>query len=149
MWQMGSFGDGTYYLMNPNSGLCLGVQNDQSAAGSALVISAPDGSGAHAWTIGAWGNGTYYLVNPNSGLYLGVQNDSTSAGALAVISAPDGSGAHEWTIVDPPGPGSAALAGGGTPSSAASSGGGKGACGLTGLETVLVLGLLAIRRRLR
>lgn len=146
MWQIGAFGDGTYYLMNPNSGLCLGVQNDGTAAGSPLVISAADGSGAHAWTIGQWADGNYYLINPQSGLYLGVQNDSTAVGALAVISSSDGSGAQEWTIVDPPGPGSAASSGGGAPSSAAGTGG-KGACGLTGLETVLVLGLLAIRRR--
>lgn len=153
IWQIGTFSDGTYFLMNPNSGLCLGVSNDSTAAGSPLVISAPDGSGAHAWAIGQWtsgpGAGTYYLINPQSGLYLGVQNDSTSVGALAVISAPDGSGAQGWTIVDPPGPGAASPSQAGAQAAGTPPGnsGGKAACGLTGLETVLILGLLALRKR--
>jgi hypothetical protein len=149
IWQFGQYSDGNHYLLNPNSNLFLGVTGDGTAAGSTLEVSLPDGSGAHAWTIGSWGNGTYYLQNVLSGLYLGVENDSTSVGGLAVISSPDGSGAHAWTIVDPPGPNAASLSSSGTVASGSSVGssGNHAACGLTGLETVFVLGLLALRRR--
>lgn len=159
IWQFGQFSSGEYYLVNPNSNLFLGVQNDQTAPGSPVVLSTPDGSGACSWTIGQWtsgaGAGTYYLQNVRSRLYLGVQNDSTAVGTLAVISSPDGSGATAWRIADPPGsPTSGGSPGAGSPSpgvspagSSVGSSGGKKSCGLTGLETVLVLGLLALRRR--
>lgn len=152
-WQLGQWtsgsGAGTYYLINANSGLYLGVQNDSTSDGAQVVQMSPDGSGACGWQIGLWPSGTgansYYLINDLSGLYLGVESDSTAAGALVVQGSPDGTGAHGWTFVDPPGPGTAA------PSSASSTSagvtGGKAACGLTGLETVFVLGLLALRGR--
>ncbi|HVR82749.1 MAG TPA: RICIN domain-containing protein [Planctomycetota bacterium] len=128
---------------NTNYTLTAMIQTSSPFSGGSLGVQTPDGSTVLAQqSFGEQDNYTPVTVSFNSG----------STTMLTVFAGFSGDGwiqVNNWSMVDPPGPTTAVASQGGIAGAGSSTGssGGKGACGLTGLETVLVLGFLAIRRR--
>jgi hypothetical protein len=91
--------DGTYKLVNANSGLLLGVQNASTAPGAVALQWTDNGTRDHLWDLVSTGNGYYRIVNDNSGLVLGVAGASTSAGAAVQQQTDTGSASQRWQLV--------------------------------------------------
>jgi hypothetical protein len=91
--------DGTYKLVNVNSGLDLGVTDESTVSGAAAVQWSDDGTRDHLWDLVGDGNGAYKIVNENSGLDLGVAGASTSQGAAVEQLTDDGDTGELWTPV--------------------------------------------------
>lgn len=126
---------------NTNYTLSCFIQTDDAFPAQGLM-GAYVGNGVMlaSQSFGQMSNYTKLTVSFNSGSHTSVVVFAgfTDQGPGAWIHV------DNWSMVDPPG---GASASGGSPTPAASSGGGNAACGLTGLETVLILGLLSLRRR--
>lgn len=134
--------------VNPNANYTLSayIQTSSPFPGGWVVAQAPDGTVLAQQSYGELDTWTPVSVSFNSG----------SATSVTVFFGYTGySGQGSWimvdtvSMVDPPGPSSASPSSGGIAGAGTTAGssGGKAACGLTGLETVIVLGLLALRRR--
>lgn len=91
--------DGTYKLVNVNSGLDLGVSDESTASGTTALQWPDNGTRDHLWDLVGDGNGAYKIVNENSGLDLGVAGASTSAGAAVRQLTDDGDTGELWTPV--------------------------------------------------
>jgi len=89
----------TYKLINRNSGLALGVENDSTANAANVIQWSDNGKTSQQWIITDEGDG-YKLINVNSGKALDVNEHSTKDGANVIIW-PDNAGANQrWIIED-------------------------------------------------
>lgn len=99
-WQLVPEGDGTYKLLNRNSGLQLALPS--SSQGAQLVQKADDNASDTRWRVTSIGNGRYSMTSPSSGMLADVSGASTTAGAQ-VIQWPANSGLNQaWTLVPTP-----------------------------------------------
>lgn len=91
--------NGTYKLINRNSGKALDV-NNSSVADGADVIQWSSGSGNNQkWIITNMGSG-YKLINVNSQKALDVYNNSTADGGDVIQWTDNGQNNQRWNIVD-------------------------------------------------
>ncbi len=95
-----SAGNGTFRILNRNSGLVLGVSG-MSAANSAPVVQfADNGTADHLWRLVDAGAGNLKIQNVNSGLLLGVSDMSTAESAPIVQFEDNGTADHLWRLLD-------------------------------------------------
>ena len=85
IWRVTLNSDGTYKLINPNSGKALDVAGGGTANGTNVQIWADNGLNAQKWNISLQTDGTYKLINPASGKALDIANGGTSNGSNAQI----------------------------------------------------------------
>ncbi|MFJ2577390.1 RICIN domain-containing protein, partial [Kitasatospora aureofaciens] len=89
-------GDGT--IFNPNSGLCLNVNNYATSPSSPTEIWGCNGNPAEQWQLR--GDGT--IFNPNSGLCLNVNNYATSPSSPTELWYCQGQPSEQWVTFDLP-----------------------------------------------
>ncbi|MFC8276037.1 RICIN domain-containing protein [Streptomyces sp. NPDC057271] len=95
-WRFTRQADGSYQLVNVESGLCADVDGGSTAAG-ARVIQWPCTSGANQrWSVTLRPDGTHTVASVKSGLLL--TTASTANGSLATQQPDTGSGLQRWTI---------------------------------------------------
>ena len=126
LWNMVPEADGTYAIVNVNSGKTLDVLNVSKDPG-AIVIQFNNWQGANQrWTPKQLADGSYQLVNYNSGLCLDVYGISKTQGALLQQFTCWNSPNQHWLIQPVDGNGNPTGNGlqSSTPSSSGSVGGG-------------------------
>jgi hypothetical protein len=89
--------DGTYKLVNENSGLVLSVAGASTADGALIEQAADSDATSRQWVVTAIGGGFFKLVNRNSGLAL--HAPGVTAGSTLDQHADDGSTAEQWQVV--------------------------------------------------
>jgi hypothetical protein len=77
--------NGTYKIVNRNSGLDLTVAGGKMAEGSPIYQAGDQSRKNQLWTLTSLGNGQYKLVGIQSGRSLDIRHGSTADGALADI----------------------------------------------------------------
>ena len=77
--------DGTYRIVNRNSGKVLDCKGGNTANGTLVQQYTWNGTNAQRWTITGLGNGQYKIVNVGSGRALDVKDVSTAAHAVIHI----------------------------------------------------------------
>jgi hypothetical protein len=95
-WQFTQQADGSYQLVNAESGLCADDDGGFTTAGTAVIQWPCTGAGNQHWTVSELADGTYSITNVNSGLLL--TTPSTSNGALVAQQPNTGSPLQQWTI---------------------------------------------------
>lgn len=95
----GSVSEGTYKLINRNSGKVLDVYNNSTADGADVIQWSDNGQNNQKWIITNTNNG-YKLTNANSGKVLDVYNSSTADGADVIQWSDNGQNNQRWNIID-------------------------------------------------
>ncbi|WP_328653459.1 RICIN domain-containing protein [Micromonospora sp. NBC_00330] len=90
--------EGTYKLVNVDTGLVLGVQNMSTADGGLAVVWSDSGTADHNWVRVTDGS-AFRFRNVNSGKVLGVENMSTADNARVLQWSDNGTADHRWTLV--------------------------------------------------
>lgn len=98
--QGSSIPEGTYELVNLNSGLRLDVNGESKDGGATVLQWYSNGGANQRWTIKSVGNGYYTIQNVNSGLMLDVNAESKDAGASIIQWHSNGAANQQWKIVD-------------------------------------------------
>lgn len=92
----GSIANGTYKIINRNSGQCLDVVG-ASTANSALVDQWPYGGGSNQkWTVSYLGSGQYEIIGVGSGKALDVYGAGTANGTKIDIYPYSGNANQRW-----------------------------------------------------
>ncbi|WP_315066744.1 RICIN domain-containing protein [uncultured Clostridium sp.] len=94
-----SVSDGTYKLINRNSGKALDVYNNSTADGADVIQWSDNGENNQKWAITNMNNG-YRVTNVNSGKVLDVYNSSTANGADVIQWSDNGQNNQRWNIID-------------------------------------------------
>ena len=80
-WEIKRNSDGTYTILNAQSGLALDVKNGSAQAGANVQQYTPNGSNAQKWRI-TYENGGYKITSAlSSSLVLETAGGSTASGA--------------------------------------------------------------------
>jgi hypothetical protein len=95
-WKFTQQADGSYELVNGESGLCADVSGGSTSAGAQVIQWTCTGNSNQHWTATKLSNGNYTLASVKSGLLL--TTASTSDGALVTQQADTGSALQQWTI---------------------------------------------------
>lgn len=95
-WRFTRQPDGSYQLVNAESGLCADVDGGSTAAGAKVIQWTCTGGTNQRWTAARRADGTYTVASLRSGLFL--TTASTSNGALATQQPDTGSSLQRWTI---------------------------------------------------
>ncbi|MDH6128077.1 RICIN domain-containing protein [Kitasatospora sp. GP82] len=95
-WQFTQQPDGTYQLVNAESGLCADVNGGSTAPGAKVIQWTCTGNSNQHWTIAQQANGTYTVASAKSGLLL--TTASTSDGSPLTQLANTDSVLQQWTI---------------------------------------------------
>jgi hypothetical protein len=105
LWQFLPNTDGSFRVVNLNSGKVLAVAGESTADSAQVVQFADSGTPDHDWLIRATtGNGTVpatvlRLQNVNSGKVLGVSGMSTADSANIVQFSDTGTADHNWLLI--------------------------------------------------
>ncbi len=96
--QPASIANGTYKIINRNSGLAVDVKGLATTNGSPVQQYGYNGGGNQQWTVSSLGNGNYSIIGVQSGLALDVVGGGTANGT-AIDIWPYGSGANQqWSF---------------------------------------------------
>lgn len=95
-WQFTQQADGSYQLVNGESGLCVDVNGGSTAAGAKIIQWTCTSNANQHWIATPQSDGTYTLTSSSSGLLL--TTASTSDGSLVTQQAASGSSLQRWTI---------------------------------------------------
>lgn len=96
----GGGSDGTYRIINRNSGKDLGVPGASTTNGTQLEQRTYNGGNNQKWQITSNGDGTYRLINLNSNKAAVVQSALTTDGAAIIQWPYSGTLNEKWQIVD-------------------------------------------------
>ena len=91
--------NGTYTLLNVNSGLALDVPGWSTANGVQIDQWANNGGNNQKWQLTNLGNNVVELVNVNSGKALEVAGGSTANGATVDQWTYGGGANQQWTVI--------------------------------------------------
>jgi len=94
----GSLANGTYKIINRNSGLALDVFGAATTNGSAIDQYPYQSHGNQQWTLTSNGSGQYTITGVQSGKVLDVTGASTANGALIELYTNHGGSNQEWVI---------------------------------------------------
>lgn len=103
-WKLVAAGSGLYKVVNPATGLVLGIQGGSTATSTPAVVWGDSGTDDHLWQIVPDGKGDYRFANYGTGLVLAVAGMSKAAGA-GVVQWTDGSVTSGCTATGPRQPG--------------------------------------------
>ena len=93
--------DGTYRIVNRNSGKVLDCKGGNTGNGTIVQQYTWNGSNAQRWTITGLGNGQYKIINVGSGRSLDLKDVSTEAHAIVHIWDYVGWNNQKFTITSP------------------------------------------------
>lgn len=95
-WQFTQQADGSYQLVNAESGLCADVSGGSTSAGAQVIQWTCTGSSNQHWNLTRRSDGTYTVASAKSGLVL--TTASTGNGSLVTQQADTGSSLQRWTL---------------------------------------------------
>lgn len=90
--------NGTYEIVNRNSGKCLHTLNSSTSDGTQVVQYDCNGSASSKWTINQVSSGVYSIVNNASGKYADIEGASGTKGAYNIIWPSNGGNNQKWNI---------------------------------------------------
>ncbi|MBD0403469.1 RICIN domain-containing protein [Flammeovirga sp. EKP202] len=92
--------NGTYRIINKNSGKCLTTSNASPTNGAQVVQKTIDNNDSNQeWIITDIGSGIYTIVHAESGLYADINGQSTTAGASNILWSSNGGNNQKWNIL--------------------------------------------------
>ncbi|MEE4545129.1 RICIN domain-containing protein [Streptomyces sp. V4-01] len=95
-WQFTRQADGSYQLVNAESGLCADVSGGSTAAGAQVIQYTCTGGSNQHWNVTRLASGAATVASVKSGLLL--TTASTADGALTTQQKDTGSPLQQWTI---------------------------------------------------
>ncbi|GAA1447877.1 hypothetical protein GCM10009617_32870 [Leifsonia poae] len=99
-WKLVAAGSGLYKVVNPATGLVLGIQGASTSTGAPAVVWTDNGDDDHLWQVIPDGKGNYRLADYGTGLVLAVDGMSKASGA-GVVQWADGSSTSGCTATGP------------------------------------------------
>jgi len=90
--------NGTYKIVNRNSGLALDVKGQATTNGSVVQQFTYNGGNNQRWTVTGLGGGQYKIVGVQSGRALDVTGQSTADGAAIELFDDNGGANQKWII---------------------------------------------------
>ncbi|WP_405860942.1 RICIN domain-containing protein [Streptomyces sp. NBC_00090] len=95
-WRFTQQADGSYEIVNSESGLCADVEGASTAAGAKVIQWTCTGGSNQRWNVTPQANGTYKVASVRSGLLL--TTASTTNGALVTQQTDSGTTLQQWSI---------------------------------------------------
>jgi hypothetical protein len=96
----GGLANGTYRIVNRNSGKALSVLNGSTADGAQIVQFDYYGNNDQKWTFTRQSDGAYHIVNVNSGKYMDISGASTADGAANIQWPLNYGNNQKWKVED-------------------------------------------------
>lgn len=97
-----SIGNGTYKIVNVNSGKVLDVAGGSTANGAALQQYTSNNTVAQQWTVRNYGNGKIALVSVNANKAVDILGGNAVQQAQLQLYSPNGTVAQQWLVTKAP-----------------------------------------------
>lgn len=97
-----SIGNGTYKIVNVNSGKVLDVSGGSTANGAALQQYTSNNTVAQQWTVRNYGSGKVALVSVNANKAVDIPNGNAVQQAQLQLYSPNGTVAQQWLVAKAP-----------------------------------------------
>lgn len=97
-----SIGNGTYKIVNINSGKVLDVSSGSTANGAALQQYTSNNTVAQQWTVRNYGSGKVALVSVNANKAVDIPGGNAVQQAQLQLYSPNGTVAQQWLVAKAP-----------------------------------------------
>lgn len=97
-----SIGNGTYKIVNVNSGKVLDVAGGSTANGAALQQYTSNNTVAQQWTVRNYGSGKIVLVSVNANKAVDIPGGNAVQQAQLQLYSPNGTVAQQWLVAKAP-----------------------------------------------
>ena len=97
-----SIGNGTYKIVNVNSGKVLDVSGGSTANGAVLQQYTNNNTVAQQWTVRNYGSGKVALVSVNANKAVDIPNGNAVQQAQLQLYSPNGTVAQQWLVAKAP-----------------------------------------------
>lgn len=97
-----SIGNGTYKIINTNSGKVLDVSSGSTANGAALQQYTSNNTVAQQWTVRNYGSGKIALVSVNANKAVDIPGGNAVQQAQLQLYSPNGTVAQQWLVAKAP-----------------------------------------------
>lgn len=97
-----SIGNGTYKIVNANSGKVLDVAGGSTANGAALQQYTSNNTVAQQWTVRNYGSGKIVLVSVNANKAVDIPGGNAVQQAQLQLYSPNGTVAQQWLVAKAP-----------------------------------------------
>ena len=97
-----SIGNGTYKIVNINSGKMLDVSSGSTANGAALQQYTSNNTVAQQWTVRNYGSGKIALVSVNANKAVDIPGGNAVQQAQLQLYSPNGTVAQQWLVAKAP-----------------------------------------------
>lgn len=97
-----SIGNGTYKIVNANSGKVLDVSGGSTANGAALQQYTNNNTVAQQWTVRNYGSGKIALVSVNANKAVDIPSGNAVQQAQLQLYSPNGTVAQQWLVAKAP-----------------------------------------------
>lgn len=97
-----SIGNGTYKIVNVNSGKVLDVAGGSTANGAALQQYTNNNTVAQQWTVRNYGSGKVALVSVNANKAVDIPSGNAVQQAQLQLYSPNGTVAQQWLVAKAP-----------------------------------------------
>lgn len=97
-----SIGNGTYKIVNVNSGKVLDVSGGSTANGAALQQYTNNNTVAQQWTVRKYGSGKVALVSVNANKAVDIPSGNAVQQARLQLYSPNGTVAQQWLVAKAP-----------------------------------------------
>ena len=97
-----SIGNGTYKIINANSGKVLDVAGGSTANGAALQQYTSNNTVAQQWTVRNYGSGKIALVSVNANKAVDIPGGNAVQQAQLQLYSPNGTVAQQWLVAKAP-----------------------------------------------
>lgn len=97
-----SIGNGTYKIVNVNSGKVLDVSGGSTADGAALQQYTNNNTVAQQWTVRNYGSGKVTLVSVNANKAVDIPSGNAVQQAQLQLYSPNGTVAQQWLVAKAP-----------------------------------------------
>ena len=97
-----SIGNGTYKIVNVNSGKVLDVAGGSTANGAALQQYTSNNTVAQQWTVWNYGSGKIALVSVNANKAVDIPGGNAVQQAQLQLYSPNGTVAQQWLVAKAP-----------------------------------------------
>lgn len=101
-YRFGSIGNGTYKIINANSGKVLDVAGGSTANGAALQQYTSNNTVAQQWTVRNYGSGKIALVSVNANKAVDIPGGNAVQQAQLQLYSPNGTVAQQWLVAKAP-----------------------------------------------
>ena len=101
-YRFGSIGNGTYKIINANSGKVLDVSGGSTANGAALQQYTSNNTVAQQWTVRNYGSGRIALVSVNANKAVDIPGGNAVQQAQLQLYSPNGTVAQQWLVAKAP-----------------------------------------------